>query len=287
MCIRDQDQGLVPGAEARGEQGVLARLTAQARGVPAHGRGPQGVRPVPGAVEDRVGDEAVEVFRAAFGQCGRLGVVRGGPVPDVADDRAGRRPGRDRCGRWLRGRRRGEGLRPGGTGRGLPGGAAGRHGRRERRRFRGGERRARGTARCRGARVGQRHHRDRVVRTVGIRAGHRVRRRVEAVVEAVGRAARPGVRRGLVVQPAPPVVLVGGGLLPLLAHAHSVDRPGRPKPVIRKVARKGAVRGGPPGVPTPHGKVARRAGTCEQPTARGAVVAAVPPPCRRGGCYGA
>lgn len=59
------------------------------------------------------------------------------------------------------------------------------------------------------------------------RPAHRVRRGVEAVVETVGRAARTRVRRGLVVQPAPPVVLVGGGLLPLLAHAHSVHRAGR------------------------------------------------------------
>ncbi len=59
------------------------------------------------------------------------------------------------------------------------------------------------------------------------RPAHRVRRGVEAVVETVGRAARARVRRGLVVQPTPPVVLMGGGLLPLLAHAHSVHRAGR------------------------------------------------------------
>lgn len=52
-----------------------------------------------------------------------------------------------------------------------------------------------------------------------VRDAQGVRRRGEAVVEGVGRGRGPRVPRGVVVQLPPPVVLLTGGLLPLLAHA--------------------------------------------------------------------
>ncbi|OAH11118.1 hypothetical protein STSP_54950 [Streptomyces jeddahensis] len=58
---------------------------------------------------------------------------------------------------------------------------------------------------------------------------HRARCGGEAVLESVGRRGRARVPGGVVVQLPPPVVLVTGAPLPLLAHAPIVHRTGRTK----------------------------------------------------------
>ncbi|GAA3213392.1 hypothetical protein GCM10020256_13530 [Streptomyces thermocoprophilus] len=82
---RDEQQRLFAAAEAGGEQRVPARLAPVARGVPAHRRGAQCARPVPGAVQHGVGHQVREAFGVGGGERGRLGVVGGRPGADVAD----------------------------------------------------------------------------------------------------------------------------------------------------------------------------------------------------------
>lgn len=108
---------------------------------------------------------------------------------------------------------------------------------------------------------------------------HRPGGRREPVVQGIGRGGGPGVVGGVVVQLPPPIVLVTGVALPLLAHAPNCHRgsrlktghpeirppgPGRPGPRLRYLeqrcgqGRLGRPRGRPPGGPTPHGRTARR-----------------------------
>lgn len=109
----DHDKRRLAAAEARGEQGVAARLAAVARGVPADGGGAQGVRAVVGSVEHGVGDEVVQLVRLGRGQRGGLGVIGGRSATDVCD--VGARLHEAGVG-WWRGRIHG-GLRRCGRGR--------------------------------------------------------------------------------------------------------------------------------------------------------------------------
>ena len=123
----------------------------------------------------------------------------------------------------------------------------------------------------------RRGHPHRTPPLIRRRHPHCPRRRSEPVVDGVARGRRPRVLRGVVVQLAPPVVLVTGRRSPLLAHAPNCP-PHRPvgngasgksgaRPSSNGVSDDvpntrpppgDARHTGPPDGPTPHGRTARR-----------------------------
>lgn len=104
------------------------------------------------------------------------------------------------------------------------------------------------------------------------RGAQGVRRRGEAVVEGVGRRRGPRVPCGVVVQLPPPVVLLTGGLLPLLAHAPNCpprrpDENGASGKTGHGVGRRTAIRNRR-AIPPPTGEPPGGAGVTAGPGAR-------------------